>query len=157
MAMSFPLRMGGVHTACEMRALIPASFEALEKVCLEFRAGAAGMLSRRDSFIAELLLREALTNAVEHGSRANAANTIRVALRVKNGRLLIVVADEGDGFDWRLDRSRGAYGVSTSGRGIEILRKYSNHVRFNDCGNAVTIVREFVRESVGKFEEEMSI
>jgi anti-sigma regulatory factor (Ser/Thr protein kinase) len=146
MAMTFPGRLGEIRTACEMRALIPASFDFLERVCAEFRSRAAGLLARRDSFIAELLLREALTNAVEHGSHGNAGSAIRVALRIKKSRMLIAVEDEGEGFDWRLDRSQAAYGTTVSGRGIEILHKYANRVRFNDRGNAVAVVREFVSE-----------
>lgn len=150
--MTFPGRLGEIRTAYEMRALIPASFDSLERVCEEFRSRVGGQLARRDCFIAELLLREALTNAVEHGSQGNAGRVIRIALRVKKTRMLIAIEDQGDGFDWRTDRSRGAYGTTVSGRGIEILHKYANRVRFNDRGNAVAVVREFVRES----EEEVS-
>ena len=62
---------------------------------------AAGLLDRVNCFAAELLLREALTNAVVHGCHAESGKQVRCSMRLKGRRLLIVVDDDGDGFDWR--------------------------------------------------------
>ena len=62
-------------------------------------------------------------------------------LRLKGRRLLIAVEDDGDGFDWRAAWGNSADLSDCSGRGIEILRKYANHVRYNDKGNVVAMIK----------------
>jgi serine/threonine-protein kinase RsbW len=62
-------------------------------------------------------------------------------VRIKGRRLLIAVEDDGQGFDWRTAWSNPAPPSDCSGRGIEILRKYSNGVHYNDRGNAMTIIK----------------
>ena len=63
---------------------------------------------------------------------ADPAKQVRCSLRLKGRRLIIAVADEGDGFDWRAARRQAGGIPDMSGRGIEILRQYANRVRFND-------------------------
>ncbi len=108
---------------------------------MEFRNRSCHLLDRRNSFAAELLLREALTNAIVHGCQKNPSKQVHCRLRLKGRRLLIVVKDEGDGFDWRGARGDRKGVPDSSGRGIEILRKYADRVRYNEKGNAVTIVK----------------
>src|SRR5205807_9691264 len=79
---------------CELRATLNATPEAVEEFLSVFRKHA------HPSPEAELLLREALTNAVVHGCHANPALKIRCALRMKGPTLLIAVRDEGRAFDW---------------------------------------------------------
>jgi anti-sigma regulatory factor (Ser/Thr protein kinase) len=126
---------------CELRAVLPATLEAVEEFFIEFRRRARGLLDRVDCFAAELLVREALTNAVVHGCHADAARQIRCSLRLRSRRLLIVVADDGDGFDWRTAWRKTAVFPDCSGRGIEILRKYASRVRFSERGNVVTMLK----------------
>jgi len=128
---------------CEMRAVLPASLQALEEFFAEFRRKGQAALGCMNSFAAELLIREALTNAVVHGCHADPRKQVRCCLRLRSGNLLIAVQDDGDGFDWHAAWNRPAALSDCSGRGIEIFRKYANHVRYNDRGNAVTIVRRF--------------
>ena len=88
-------------------------------------------------------LAQALTNAVVHGCQGNPAGRVHVALRMKGNRLLIAVQDDGKGFDWRNKRNREADLASSSGRGMEIFRRYATHVRFNDTGNGIAILMDF--------------
>lgn len=133
----------GGRVDCELRTAMPATLQAIEEFFVEFRRRSHALLDRVNCFAAELLVREALTNAVVHGCHADPAKQVRCCLRLKRGRLLIAVADDGDGFDWRAAWSHLATLSDCSGRGIAILRKYANRVRFNDRGNAVTIVKRF--------------
>jgi len=126
---------------CEMRTALPASWQAVEEFFVEFRLRQAGLLDRDHSFAAELLLREALTNAVAHGCHTDPDKLVHCVLRLKSRRLLIIVQDGGDGFDWRAAKRNPAEFTDCSGRGIRILRKYANHVRYNDRGNLVAIVK----------------
>jgi serine/threonine-protein kinase RsbW len=131
---------------CELRATLPATLEAIEGLCAEFRLRNRNGATPGLGFAAELLLREALTNAVVHGSRADPSRQIRCTLRLRPGRLIISVQDDGGGFDWRAAFSRRSGDRETSGRGMEILRAYSSRVRFNARGNSVTIVKRLEPE-----------
>jgi serine/threonine-protein kinase RsbW len=132
---------------CEMRCALPATLKAAEEFIVEFRRQSQALLDREGCFAAELLVREALTNAVRHGCHNDSSKRIRCCMRLKGGRLLITVEDYGCGFDWRAAWSNKAALPDCSGRGIEILRKYASRVRYNDRGNAVTIVKRFGEEN----------
>jgi len=127
--------------ACEMRTVLPATLDALEEFFVEFRRQAQDILSQADCFAAELLAREALTNAVVHGCHTDPRKHVLCVLRLRGRRLTIAVHDEGEGFDWRAawDRRGGIF--ASSGRGIEILRRFAIRVRYNEKGNAVTIIK----------------
>lgn len=131
----------------EMRQDMPATVESAEQFVADFRERCQAMLDAKNLFGAELLLREALANAVRHGAHADPNKRVRCRLRIKGGRLLIAVEDYGCGFDWRAAWDNQAASPDCSGRGIEILRKYSSRVRYNNRGNAVIIVKRFVEEN----------
>ena len=128
---------------CEMHKSLAATVEAVEEFFEEFHLHSQDMLERVNCFQAELLVREALTNAVVHGSGADPRKQVRCSLRLRGKRLLIAVADEGEGFDWRAARAKSADALDCSGRGLEILYRYANRVRFNDRGNLVTMIKDF--------------
>jgi len=128
---------------CEMRKALPATLQAAEEFFIDFQRRSQALLDRSNCFAAELLVREALTNAVVHGCHTDPSKQVRCSLRLKAGRLLIAVEDDGDGFDWRAAWDKLANLSDCSGRGIEILRKYASRVRYNDRGNAVTIIKRF--------------
>ena len=127
---------------CEMRITLPATLDAVEEFFVEFRRRSEALLERVNCFKAELLVREALTNAVVHGCRSDPARQVRCSLRLRRNRLFIAVADEGEGFDWRAARHTKADVSDCSGRGVEILYRYAQHVRFNEKGNVVTMIKQ---------------
>ena len=126
-----------------MRATLPATLEAVEGFYADFRRRFEGTATHADCFAAELLLREALNNAVIHGCRGDAGKHVHCVLRLRGRRLLIAVRDEGEGFDWRATRQCDAALEDTSGRGVDILRRYATRIRFNDRGNSVMVVKHF--------------
>lgn len=130
---------------CELSRSLSASLEAAEAFLVEIRLRSQSVLAGRNCFAAELLVREALTNAVVHGCGADPRKRVRCWLRVRRGHLLIAVADGGEGFDWRVARHRTADGSDCCGRGMEILYRYADHVRFNRKGNVVTLTRKVDR------------
>jgi anti-sigma regulatory factor (Ser/Thr protein kinase) len=124
-----------------MQISLPATLEAVEEFFVKFRRCGRASLTPQQCFTAELLAREALNNAVVHGCRADPNKQIHCSVRLKGGRLLIVVHDEGEGFDWRAAWGNRSEVSVPSGRGIELMRTYATRVRFNERGNAVTIVK----------------
>ena len=97
---------------------LPATLEAVEEFFVEFRRRSQALLDRVNCFAAELLVREALTNAVVHGCHSDPGKQVRCRLRLKGRRLLIAVEDDGEGFDWRAAPARPAGASDCSGRGI---------------------------------------
>ena len=128
---------------CEMRTSLPATLPAVEEFFVEFRRRSQALLDRVNCFAAELLVREALTNAVVHGCHLDPGKQVRCFLRLKGRRLLIAIEDDGDGFDWRAPWRKSAALSDCSGRGMDILRKYASRVRYSARGNLVTIVKRF--------------
>ena len=96
------------HADCEMRVTLPATLQAVEEFFAEFRRKSQSLPDPSICFGAELLVREALTNAVLHGSGADPAKQVRCSVRLKGRRLLIAVSDDGEGFDWRAARHKQA-------------------------------------------------
>lgn len=127
----------------ELRAELPATLDAIDPFCAEFRRWRAVYCPGLEPFPVELLLREALTNSVVHGCRENLSERVTCVLRAKPGRLLIAVRSAGQGFDWHSVWDLTAEVSDTRGRGIEILRKYASAVRFNASGNSVTMMKRF--------------
>jgi anti-sigma regulatory factor (Ser/Thr protein kinase) len=127
----------------EWRTEIPATLEAIEQFCADFKRWRADTCAELDPFSSELLLREALTNSAIHGYSEAPDKRILCVLRAKQRRLLILVQDEGEGFNWSAALERNSNAADIHGRGIEILKRYASAVRFNPKGNAVTLVKRF--------------
>jgi anti-sigma regulatory factor (Ser/Thr protein kinase) len=127
----------------ELRVELARTLEAIETFCLQFQDWRGKACADLDPFSSELLLREALTNAVEHGGSQDPLERISCVLRAKQGRLIIAIRDGGQGFDWRAAWNRQADAEDTGGRGIEIFRHYASWVRFNPSGNSVTLIQRF--------------
>lgn len=92
-------------------------------------------------FDVKLLLREALLNAVLHGSRCDPLRAVSLEVRTAEGRLTLTVSDQGEGFDWRSGLSNLAPPEATSGRGLTILTLYADDVRFSASGNQVILTK----------------
>lgn len=92
-------------------------------------------------FDVKLLLREALLNAVLHGSRCDPLRFVVLEVTTAEGRLTLTVTDEGGGFDWRAGLANLAPPEATSGRGLTILTLYADDVRFSPAGNQVTLTK----------------
>lgn len=129
---------------------------------------AAGLDPRKRDGM-QLALREIVINAVEHGNlgvtfeekteanergslpallaaRAKDPDRAHRKVRVKAERsdesILIVVEDEGDGFEWRRlpDPTDAANLLRTHGRGVLLATLSVDELKFNDRGNRVGLV-----------------
>lgn len=128
------------------RTNLRATLESVEEFCSAFQLWRAHICPALDRFKSELVLREALTNSVVHGSGGDSRKWVTCVLRAKPGQLLISIRDDGEGFDWRAAWNRTAANDDTSGRGMEILRTYASAVRFSTKGNSVTLLRRYEQE-----------
>jgi serine/threonine-protein kinase RsbW len=88
----------------------------------------------------ELALREALNNAVLHGNRLDPSKVVQVYCRCERGKeLLIVVKDQGSGFDANEipDPSADENLERGHGRGIFLMRSQMDEVSFAGVGTEV--------------------
>ena len=104
--------------------------------------GPAGMDRNRLLFNFRVGLTEAISNAILFGNVDDPRKRVRVELRVRPGEVRARVSDEGSGFDPagvpdpRLPENI----AKVSGRGIFLMRALMDEVRFNNAGNAVSMV-----------------
>lgn len=124
----------------------PASAENIEI----FIAAIHGFLAEKNlaglTFDMELLAREALVNAVQHGSNSDATKTVQASLRTEAGGLLLTVSDQGDGWDWRNMAVTEPLPSAETGRGLFIIRKYADGFFYNEKGNTLTITKRMPTE-----------
>jgi serine/threonine-protein kinase RsbW len=91
-------------------------------------------------FEIELALREALANAIEHGSGHDPSKEIQCCVACDQARgMLIVVRDPGPGFDPAQIPSPivGKNLFSTGGRGIYLINQLMDEVRFERGGTEI--------------------
>ena len=100
-------------------------------------------------FPVQMLAREALNNAVIHGSGNNPSLLVRCDLHIEDGLLNLSVEDDGPGFDWLTVLQRTIpSSEQVSGRGLRVYALYADLVNFNDQGNAVHLVRDLNRKAM---------
>lgn len=87
-------------------------------------------------------LSEALNNAFVHGHKRDMTKEMVLSFYSSPSELSVVVADEGDGYDYNMfreDLNEELLDVP-GGRGLFIMRALTKEVRFNEVGNEVTLV-----------------
>ncbi|RKY18958.1 MAG: hypothetical protein DRP63_01365 [Planctomycetota bacterium] len=97
--------------------------------------------------------REAVLNAAQHGNRYDRNRQIRVLYLLDREKVVIVVADEGPGFDYHFYINRGAAKDAVSaareryaqgrlgGLGIMLMLRCADRLEYNEKGNSVTLYK----------------
>lgn len=129
-----------------LRKTVEPNLKAIDHICSELRSGIFQQIPRADRFPVELMLREALANAIVHGCASGEAARVWCEIERMSGGVAIRVGDSGAGFDWRSSVRRSETHAAESGRGLLILRQLSNTLTFNEKGNQVEVVRNFRRK-----------
>lgn len=88
----------------------------------------------------KLIFSELLYNAVVHGNKGDCNKSVQVKVKKKDGRLMVDIRDEGDGFDYR----RVTNSVQTDeklfeerGRGMALVLALTENLSFNEIGNHI--------------------
>lgn len=92
----------------------------------------------------ELALREALANAVRHGARNDPSREVHCCVACDPERgMLIVVSDNGDGFDPNALPSplQAENLYETHGRGIYLINRLMDEVRFEKGGTEIHMLK----------------
>ena len=120
-------------------ARIAAGETEVEGLCLRIRTELAALPDSADRFALELLCREALANAIEHGCGQDRSKTVELKLEISGRLARGRVRDEGGGFFGPSEEPGGE--LHERGKGIIIMRRYSDTLRFEDGGRAVVFER----------------
>lgn len=85
------------------------------------------------------IVAEAIANAMTYGNEENPARQVVIELELRASEILIGVSDEGAGFDpdavpLTMDEQSIA---ATNGRGLFLIRRLADNVKFNDRGNTI--------------------
>lgn len=120
---------------------LPTARERVIGPILE-QAGAIGYCSQ-DQFALRLGLEEAISNAYRHGNHCDPDKDIRVKWCVSHDYIVIIVADQGAGFDpgHVPDPREPENREKPSGRGVMLMRAYMSDVRYNRQGNEVCMIK----------------
>jgi len=128
-------------------------------------------VNRKDLGFIRLAIREIIINAIEHGNLAitfeeksremsndnyfNYLNerqkdprfsgrTVKVEYSVDSEKIIYTIVDEGKGFDYTIylsDETSANESMLMHGRGIALAKSIFDEIKYNDTGNAVTLVK----------------
>jgi serine/threonine-protein kinase RsbW len=84
---------------------------------------------------------EAVNNAITHGNKSNPQKLVDVEIEFENDEMKITVTDEGEGFNPEKipDPTKPENIEELSGRGVFLMTKLADSIRFNEKGNSVTM------------------
>jgi PAS domain S-box-containing protein len=125
--------------------LKPATLADFNKSIFEIHLRLFTELKQQEFDISDLGLRsvlaESIINAWVHGNRRNPDKSIIIRWRHGND-FHLAIHDEGEGFDYQQtsDPKSGENITRESGRGIYIIRRFSDAVRWENGGRTVVII-----------------
>lgn len=102
-----------------------------------------GMLDNNKAFDIKLCVEEAMINAIKHGNSFNKNLPVKVIYDISSDKILIQIEDAGKGFDYGkiADPTAEDNLLKGSGRGVLLIRKLMDEVKFNNAGNIITMVK----------------
>ncbi len=93
-------------------------------------------------FRLEVVLAEAIANAIVRGNRQDPDKFVQVSVRLRAPDIRIDVTDEGDGFDPAAvpEPLTPRQILEERGRGIFLIRHLADQVVFNERGNSICAI-----------------
>lgn len=97
----------------------------------------------------KLSLQEALVNAIKHGNRLNPNLSVEVSLKSDDSSLIIIVTDQGKGFDFKniSDPTKPDNLQNLFGRGILLIKNHMDNLEFFYGGRSIKMIKFFKRGS----------
>lgn len=98
-----------------------------------------------------MAIRESMVNAVAHGNKYNNRKRVQLTIEGHPDRLVVIIADEGDGFDEAAvaDPLAAENLLKQSGRGLLLMRAFMDecqHSKREPHGTVVRMVKYFKSE-----------
>lgn len=84
---------------------------------------------------------EAVNNAIFHGNKSDTNKQVAIRFLKNNGHLEFLIADEGNGFDYKNlpDPTSPENIEKPTGRGVFLMRNLADHCEFLNNGNTVKL------------------
>ena len=125
---------------CEIRSDLREACNPKEAILQELRRQRYGSEA---TFAVKLALEEALCNAIKHGNRSDPSKKITVRYAVDSKRAVIIIRDEGKGFEPESvpDCRHPDRLPVPNGRGIMLIRAYMDEVEYRDDGREIRCVK----------------
>jgi stage II sporulation protein AA (anti-sigma F factor antagonist) len=142
------------HHPLSFSKKIPSRMTDAESLCLGIRETLQANDLSGLCFPVELLARECLANAVNHGCHNDASKSVVLRLWAGRGRIRLQISDEGPRFAWRKASRKRLDPTKAFGRGLQLCALYAERVRFNRCGNQITLWIS-MKNWIGKEESNM--
>lgn len=100
-------------------------------------------------FDIRLCLEEALINAIKYGHRMDEKLKVRVLVECDPGRVSLTIEDNGPGFNLGAlkDCTKEDNLLSTRGRGVYLIHRLMDQVKYNDKGNKLKMIKFLRRRS----------
>jgi serine/threonine-protein kinase RsbW len=126
------------------------NIEVAERVLIDVLAAADG--EGEDEYWMVTALREAVANAVQHGSGGDPARRVEVVYHVEGNELVITIRDTGEGFDPAgvPDPTDPENLLRPCGRGIFYMRRFMDSVDFDTQPGRGTIVTMSKKLNAGR-------
>ena len=85
---------------------------------------------------------EAVNNAIVHGNKFSSDKFVNISLKSESDKLTVVVKDEGTGFSPESvpDPTLPENIEKISGRGVFLMMKLADEIKFNKKGNTATLI-----------------
>lgn len=132
-------------TAHSIAITFSSTLANIDRICGEV----SGFLSQDFEDLAEhffaidLVIREALTNAVRHGNDLDPAKKVKFLLKIsQRKRIQIIVEDQGKGFDWQTAKEFPPGDKDDHGRGLAIMTTYFSSCGYNRKGNRLILEKK---------------
>ena len=126
--------------------ILPSRFEAIAEfiTTLFDSLKTETSLTQEEAFDIKLALEESITNAIKHGNRFDPQRKVLIDVELLGGLLTIKVKDQGDGFDADKvpDPTKKDKLMKTSGRGVFLIKKIMDEVRFADGGREICMAKK---------------
>jgi len=123
--------------------ILPSNLEHARQVT-NFTDRLVGVFGFESTWMIQLALMEAITNAVVHGNGSDENKKVTVVVNFSKERLEISVEDEGDGFTTPDPASLKLESdiFAPSGRGLFLINSYMDELFFNDRGSKITMIKK---------------
>jgi serine/threonine-protein kinase RsbW len=130
----------GVLVTLRLPSEVGCIEEAVELVTRHCLAGHDAPTNTR--FRLKVVLSEALSNAIMRGNREDRGKWVDVRAELGRDAIRLEVTDEGPGFDPRAvpEPIRPEQLDEANGRGLYLIRKLVDAVKFNEQGNSICMI-----------------
>lgn len=123
----------------EVHIRLDSQLDEVDKVCPVMVDLLAEHGLQKFHFGVELVARELLNNAILHGNKLDRNKKVEFSLHIGRRWIRLLVADQGEGFNWRKARRLPPDISSESGRGMAIARVYGQRIHFGAGGRKIEV------------------